>query len=314
MRVTVHPGTDVLLAAGTRLGDARPALADLGCRPELRTAPLAVDGVPVDDDQRCGTRPLLPGATVTVVRAGSDPRGRDDGPGPEGVLAAPRHVAVLGGPDAGRLVAVGHGDRGRTRVDRLDVRWRTTRRGPRVRVRVPRGTRRVPDDAALLRARPARAGRRVGAWRAVRWRDGRALVTPDGAYALRARPALVHGPRSGPAVGPDRPVEAGRLGTPQLATALVPAVASIGLAVALRQPLLALLALVGPLAVLGPALAEARRRRVAQRAAPSEAAADVGAAPGTVPVDPLHPRPADVLLWATVARLAPGADRAGAGA
>ncbi|WP_171468240.1 FtsK/SpoIIIE domain-containing protein [Cellulosimicrobium sp. 72-3] len=314
VRVTVHPGTDVLLAAGTRLGDARPALADLGCRPELRTAPLAVDGVPVDDDQRCGTRPLLPGATVTVVRAGSDPRGRDDGPVPEGVLAAPRHVAVLGGPDAGRLVAVGHGDRGRTRVDRLDVRWRTTRRGPRVRVRVPRGTRRVPDDAALLRARPARAGRRVGSWRAVRWRDGRALVTPDGAYALRARPALVHGPRSGPAVGPDRPVEAGRLGTAQLATALVPAVASIGLAVALRQPLLALLALVGPLAVLGPALAEVRRRRAAQRAAPSGAPPDVGAAPSTVPVDPLHPRPADVLLWATVARLAPGADLAGAGA
>ncbi len=314
MRVTVHPGTDVLLAAGTRLGDVRPALADLGCRPELRTAPLAVDGVPVDDDQRCGTRPLLPGATVTVVRAGSDPRGRDDGPAPEDVLAAPRHVAVLGGPDAGRLVAVGHGDRGRTRVDRLDVRWRTTRRGPRLRVRAPRGTRRVPDDAALLRARPARAGRRVGSWRAVRWRDGRALVTPDGAYALRARPALVHGPRSGPAVGPDRPVEAGRLGTAQLATALVPAVASIGLAVALRQPLLALLALVGPLAVLGPALAEARRRRVAQRAAPPGAPPDVGAVPGTVPVDPLHPRPADVLLWATIARLAPVADLAGAGA
>ncbi|MFD6029473.1 FtsK/SpoIIIE domain-containing protein [Cellulosimicrobium funkei] len=314
VRVTIHPGTDVLLAAGTRLGDARPALADLGCRPELRTAPLAVDGVPVDDDQRCGSRPLLPGATVTVVRAGSAPRCRDAGPVPEDVLAAPRHVAVLGGPDAGRLVAVGHGDRGRTRVDRLDVRWRTTRRGSRVRVRVPRGTRRVPDDAALLRARPARAGRRVGSWRAVRWRDGRALVTPDGAYALRARPALVHGPRSGPAVGPDRPVEAGRLGTAQLATALVPAVASVGLAVALRQPLLALLALVGPLAVLGPAIAEARRRRVAQRAAPPGAPPDVGAAPGTVPVDPLDPRPADVLLWATIARLAPGADLAGAGA
>ncbi|MGW9418951.1 FtsK/SpoIIIE domain-containing protein [Cellulosimicrobium funkei] len=314
VRVTIHPGTDVLLAAGTRLGDARPALADLGCRPELRTAPLAVDGVPVDDDQRCGTRPLLPGATVTVVRAGSAPRGRDDGPVPEDVLAAPRHVAVLGGPDAGRLVAVGHGDRGRTRVDRLDVRWRTTRRGPRVRVRVPRGTRRVPDDAAVLRTRPARAGRRVGSWRAVRWRVGRALVTPDGAYALRARPALVHGPRSGPAVGPDRPTEAGRLGTAQLATALVPAVASVGLAVALRQPLLALLALVGPLAVLGPAIAEARRRRVAQRAAPPGAPPDVGTAPGTVPVDPLDPRPADVLLWATIARLAPGADLARTGA
>jgi DNA segregation ATPase FtsK/SpoIIIE, S-DNA-T family len=307
VRVTVHPGTDVLLAAGTRLGDARPALADLGCRPELRTAPLAVDGVPVDDDQRCGTRPLLPGATVTVARRGPEPRARDDGPPPEHVLAAPRHVAVLGGPDAGRLVAVGHGARGRARVDRLDVRWRTTRRGPRVRVRVPRGTRRVPDDAALLRARPARAGRRVRSWRAVRWRDGRALVTPDGAYALRARPALVHGPRTGPAVAPGRPADPGRLGTTQLATALVPAVASIGLAVALRQPLLALLALVGPLAVLGPALAEAHRRGAAKRAAPPGpgASADVEAVRGTAPVDPLHPRPADVLLWATVARLAP---------
>ncbi|MCR1983698.1 FtsK/SpoIIIE domain-containing protein, partial [Cellulosimicrobium cellulans] len=144
-------------------------------------------------------------------------------------------------------------------------------------------------------------------WRAVRWRDRRALVTPDGAYALRARPALVHGPRTGPAVAPDRPAEPARLGTTQLATALVPAVASIGLAVALRQPLLALLALVGPLAVLGPALAEARRRRAAKRAAPPGpgASADVEAVRGTAPVDPLHPRPADVLLWATVARLAP---------
>ncbi|MCR1983709.1 hypothetical protein NSA53_15850, partial [Cellulosimicrobium cellulans] len=87
VRVTVHPGTDVLLAAGTRLGDARPALADLGCRPELRTAPLAVDGAPVDDDQRCGTRPLLPGATVAVARTGPEPRARDDGPAPEHVLA-----------------------------------------------------------------------------------------------------------------------------------------------------------------------------------------------------------------------------------
>lgn len=313
VRVTVHPGTDVLLAAGTRLGDARPALADLGCRPELRTAPLAVDGVPVDDDQRCGTRPLLPGTTVAVARRGPDPRARDDGPAPEHVLAAPRHVAVLGGPEAGRLVAVGRSARGRARVDRLDVRWRTTRRGPRVRVRVPHGTRRVPDDAALLHARPARAGRRVGSWRAVRWRDGRALVTSDGTYALRARPALVHGPRTGPAVAPGRPADPGRLGTTQLATALVPAVASIGLAVALRQPLLALLALVGPLAVLGPALAEARRRRAAKRAAPPGpgASTDAEAVRGTAPVDPLHPRPADVLLWATVARLAPaGADPA----
>ncbi len=315
MSVTIHPGTDVLLAAGTRLGDARPALADLGCRPELRTAPLAVDGVPVDDDQRCGTRPLLPGATVTVVRAGSAPRGRDDGPVPEDVLAAPRHVAVLGGPDAGRLVAVGHGDRGRTRVDRArrplaHHAARAPSAGPRAARHAPGARRRCPPacapgpgrSAGGLVARDALARRpRPG--------DARRRVRPARAARARARSPVGTGPwvRT-------RPTEAGRLGTAQLATALVPAVASVGLAMALRQPLLALLALVGPLAVLGPALVEARRRRAAQRAAPPGAPPDVGAAPGTVPVDPLDPRPADVLLWATIARLAPDADLAGAGA
>ncbi|MGN7704496.1 FtsK/SpoIIIE domain-containing protein [Cellulosimicrobium sp. 22601] len=314
LRVTVHPATDVLLPAGARLGDVRAGLADLVCRPELRTAALLVDGVPVDDDQRCGTRPLLPGATVALAprgRAGATPAGAAR---PDAVLAAPWHVAVLGGADAGRLVPVGRHEarRGRARVDDLRVRWRSTRRGARVRVRAPRGTRRVPDDAAVLLARPARAGRRVPSWRGVRWREGDALVTRRGAYALRPRPDLVHGPRTGPADPAARDTSPGRPSGSHLAAAAAPAVASLTLAVAFRQPLYALLALAGPLALLVPALVEARRRRAGRR--PGGAPGPASVAPPTsdadrsraaTPVDPLRPRPADALTWATVARIAP---------
>ncbi|KZM79276.1 FtsK/SpoIIIE domain-containing protein, partial [Cellulosimicrobium sp. I38E] len=309
LRVTVHPATDVLLPAGARLGDVRGGLAELVCRPELRTAALLVDGVPVDDDQRCGTRPLLPGATVAVVPAGGRPVA--GAARPDAVLAAPLHVAVLAGGDAGRLVAVPDGA-GRARVDALDVRRRGTPRGTRVRVRVPRGTRRVPDDAAVLVARPAGAGRRLPSWRTVRWRTGDALATPHGVYALRPRPALVHGPRTGPVDPATVDASPGRPSAGHLATAVVPAVASLALAVTFRQPLYALLALAGPLALLGPALVEGRRRRAARRGGRGPApGSDVRRTPGddgaraTTPVDPLRPRPADALTWATLARLAP---------
>lgn len=309
LRVTVHPATDVLLPAGARLGDVRAGLAELVCRPELRTATLLVDGVPVDDDQRCGTRPLLPGATVAVVPAGGRPVA--GAARPDAVLAAPLHVAVLAGGDAGRLVAVPDGT-GRTRVDALDVRRRVTRRGTRVRVRAPRGTRRVPDDAAVLVARPARAGRRVASWRTVRWRTGDALATPHGVYALRPRPVLVHGPRTGPVDPASVDASPGRPSAAHLATAAVPAVASLALAVTFRQPLYALLALAGPLALLVPALVEARRRRAARRGGRGPGpGSDARRSPGdddalaTAPVDPLRPRPADALTWAMLARLAP---------
>ncbi|MFB8228975.1 FtsK/SpoIIIE domain-containing protein [Cellulosimicrobium sp. NPDC055967] len=309
LRVTVHPGTDVLLPPGARLGDVRAGVANLVCRPELRTAALLVDGVPVDDDQRCGTRPLLPGATLAVApHGGSTVTGASR---PDDALAAPLHVAVLAGRDAGRLVAVPEGQ-GRTRVDGLDVHRRVTRRGVRVRVRAPRGSRRVPDDAAVLVARPARAGRRVASWRAVRWRAGDALATPRGVYALRPRPVLVHGPRTGPADPSSVDAERGRPSAGLLATAAAPAVASLALAVTFRQPLYALLALAGPLALLVPALVEARRRRAARRTAQPHRPGPDGAGPpgadvarATTPVDPLRPRPADALTWAVVARLAP---------
>ncbi|WP_159798738.1 hypothetical protein, partial [Puerhibacterium puerhi] len=63
VRVTVHPGEDVLLPAGARLGEVRAELAELLRRPELRHAPLTADGVAVDDDAVAGERPLLPGVT-----------------------------------------------------------------------------------------------------------------------------------------------------------------------------------------------------------------------------------------------------------
>lgn len=320
LRVTVHPAADVLLPAGTRLGDVRASLAALVCRPELRTAALLVDGVPVDDDQRCGTRPLLPGATVAVAplgRGGVAARVER----PDDALAATAHVAVLGGADAGRLVPVGHGEgrRGRIRVDDVDVRWRVTRGGSRVSVRAPHGARRVPDDAAVLSARPARAGRRLAGWRAARWREGEALVSRRGVYALRPRPDLVHGPRTGPVDPASQDESPGRPSTGHLATAAAPVVASLALAVTFRQPLYALLALVGPLGLLVPALVEARRRRAARRSGRGPGPQPVARpAPGgddartTTPVDPLRPRPADALTWATIARLAPATAPRGA--
>lgn len=313
LRVTLHPGTDVLLEVGARLGDLRAGLADVACRPELLTAPLLVDGVPVDDDHRAGARPLLPGATVSTAahRWGEVPRG----PGSRvlDVLAAPWHVAVLTGPDAGRLVPVGvpaGTRRGVVAVDGLAVRWRRTRRGTAVRVRGPRGARRVRrrEGAAVDGSPGARRGRRLGRLRGTAWRERHVVVHDGTAYALRPPPALEHRPRVASATAADAHATAASAPRPwaaHLATALTPAAASLVLAVTFRQPLYALLALVGPLALFVPVLLDARRRRAA-RTTPGGAThgRDDDAAP-TVPPDPLRPRPADALTWAAVAHLAP---------
>ncbi|WP_435736739.1 FtsK/SpoIIIE domain-containing protein [Cellulosimicrobium sp. PMB13] len=354
VRVTLRPGTDVLLDVGVRLGDARQALADLTCRPELLTATLRVDGVRVDDDQRCGTRPLLPGATL----AADDAREGAARPRTVDVLAATWHVAVLSGPRAGRLVPVaprgperpsrpargpwpavppgGHARRAgpgeehaAVAVDALQV-WATrTRRGGAVRVRGPRDAYRVRATDAV-QVGPAGAGtvgsgrrRRLSPRRAARWRDGYVVVHGSSTYALRSRPRLEHAPRvpssDASAATPPNPEPSRRWST-HLTTALTPAVASIALAVTFRQPLYALLALVGPLALLLPVLLDARRRRTAARATTGPTGAGpVGvpgpggahdaaagrAAEGLRPPDPLRPRPADVLTWAAVAHLAP---------
>lgn len=193
VRVTLHPGEDLLLHPGTRLADLRAPLATLVRRPELRYATFAVDGEPLTDDQVVGERPLLPGAVLGVWRP--SPRGAEPAPGPglRSAAARPWLVARVTGPDAGTVVGVS----GPLAVLRA---WVRMRRGGRLAVRRTRG--------------PA-------AWLAPR--------TPP--------------PHSGV----------------HWTLTLLPAAASLSLAVALRQPLLAVFALVG-LVVGLPQLRAARQR------------------------------------------------------
>ncbi|MFC4631591.1 FtsK/SpoIIIE domain-containing protein [Promicromonospora alba] len=193
VRVTLHPGEDLLLRPGTRLADLRAPLATLVRRPELRYATFAVDGEPLADDQVVGERPLLPGAVLGVRRTSPHGAGPAPGPGLPSAAAQPWLVARVTGSDAGTVV----GASGPLAVLRV---WARMRRGGRMAVRRTRGA------AAWImpRTTPPHSG--------VHW-----------------------------------------------TLALLPAAASLSLAAALRQPLLAVFALVG-LAVALPQLRAARQR------------------------------------------------------
>jgi len=97
--LTIAPFDDVEVAEGITVGQLRSHLAAATGRPELRSAPLTVDGSRLDPTQVCGHEPLLAGAIVHV------------GPSrPDAARAAVRaawHVAVSDGPDAGHLVGPG---------------------------------------------------------------------------------------------------------------------------------------------------------------------------------------------------------------
>ncbi|MFI2487693.1 FtsK/SpoIIIE domain-containing protein [Promicromonospora kroppenstedtii] len=195
VRVTLHPGEDVLVRSGARLGDVRAPLAALLRRPELRWATLTADGVRVTDDQVVGERPVLPGV---VLGAGVGMK-EETGPGGaggadhEGGLDAPWLVVRATGPEAGSVV----GARGPWAALRS---WVRLRGGGRLAIRRSRG--------------PA-------AW-----------LTPPPEAAVSGL--------SWPLV-------------------LLPAVASLILATALRQPALAVFALVS-LVVAAPQLRAARQR------------------------------------------------------
>jgi S-DNA-T family DNA segregation ATPase FtsK/SpoIIIE len=193
VRVTLHPGEDLLLRPGTRLADLRAPLASLVRRPELRYATFAVDGDPLTDDQVVGERPLLPGAVLGVRRP--SPRGAEPPPGPglRSAAARPWLVTRVTGPDAGIVVGVS----GPLAVLRA---WVRMRRGGRLAVRRTRG----PAAWLAPRTRPQHSG--------VHW-----------------------------------------------TLTLLPAAASLSLAAALRQPLLAVFALVG-LVVALPQLRATRQR------------------------------------------------------
>lgn len=207
VRVTLHPGEDLLLRPGTRLGALRAPLAALVRRPELRWARLTADGAALSDDHAAGVRPLLPGVVLRVRRSGPDDGGAagsrvDAGPGAG--LAGRWLVVRVTGPAAGTVVGVD------------------------------------------------------GAWAALRtW----VRLRPGGRCAIRRSrgPGTWLGP--GPATAP------GGLSWPLV---LLPAVASLVLAAALRQPVLAVFALVG-LVVAAPQLRAARQRTTPRGSARSAA-------------------------------------------
>ena len=101
MLLTIAPFDDVDVAEGITVAQLRSHLAAATGRPELRSAPLTVDGSRLEPTQVCGHEPLLAGA---IVHSGPSR--------PDAARAAVRaawHLAVTDGPDAGHLVGPGPG-------------------------------------------------------------------------------------------------------------------------------------------------------------------------------------------------------------
>lgn len=265
--VTIHPGQDVHLRTGQALGTLRSAIATATGRPELLDAPLHVGDRPLDDHHVVGQPPLVAGAVLRTAPARPDPAAS--------ALEAPLHLAYLAGPRTGLLHPVVPGATWPSAgaVPGVRARVRTGRRD-RLRVRVrPDGRSRVTLVQRNGRSRRL-AHLRPGRWAV--WKPGAALQVTDPAgrttsrTELRARPSLATVTFGAltrdlldDAVGRAPLAASGTRSTAALlSAALLPAVASIALAVALRNPVFALVALVGPLVVLGPVLARRRRARL----------------------------------------------------
>lgn len=276
--VTIAPAQDVTLRRGRPLAELRPELARCTGRPELAAAALFVGECRLDAHHVAGHPPLVSGAVVSTVSSPRDPA--------EHALAAAAHMAVLSGPGGGKLVALEYGIQQFPTLG-AEVRLRRSRgaagRAGAVRVQVRRGksggssarlqswrywaqlARRPGSGAAGPRldngrGRPHRVHR---CW--VRWAPTSVLWTGQVRGQLRLRPTL-----SDWAIGhlipaltahpaPPEPV-AERAGPPQLA-ALAPALGGLGLALVLRNPLFALMALTTPLMILGPRLVRRLKRR-----------------------------------------------------
>ncbi|MDO8119946.1 FtsK/SpoIIIE domain-containing protein [Isoptericola sp. b490] len=218
MRFTLEPGGDVHVPDGVALGACRPGLVELVGSTALAEAPLSVAGRPLTEDQLAGVAPWVEGSRVAVA-AGTAPA-----PGPlrSGSRAGRWQVAVTAGPDVGSCAAA----RGRV---------------PAVRVGSADGSDLRLTDAAVL-ARHGTLHRVLGRWW---WRERRRWAVP--------RPVRTTGVRvGGCTLVPARPGEDARVPSRGPVWAwLTPAAGGVAMAVALRTPALALLALAALLPMLG---------------------------------------------------------------
>ncbi|NUU16219.1 hypothetical protein HP550_03015 [Cellulomonas humilata] len=218
--------TDVEADVGTALSALRPALARVSGYPGWASTGVrpAVAAAVLDDHHTVGQPPLVEGC---VLRAEPGPRTTVDV-----AVASAWHVAVTAGPDSGGVVAVP-----------VDAAMTVGPAGSCLAVH---------DDtfpAVQVRHRRGRVQLRTGLlWR--RWRTERPRRVGASTVVLRAAPD------SSPGSRPAEPVPAARP-----ATWLTPLVGSVALAVALRQPLLALAGLAVPLVGLGAAGVTRFRRR-----------------------------------------------------
>ncbi|MET0789695.1 MAG: FtsK/SpoIIIE domain-containing protein [Cellulomonas sp.] len=279
--------TDVEADPGTAMTALRPALSRLtgyGGWADTQVQ-VSVDGVVLDDHHLVGQPPLVDGC---VLRVGAGRR-------PAATVAAHAawHVAVVAGPDCGGLLAVPD-------LSTVSIRSSAGTRppavgpddGPVVHEPTPTPVRDdvlVVDDPTLghllVRRRGDRVQVRVDGQ--VRWRRWR----PDRPRRCGASTVVLRG--AGMPDPPMPPAEPGLLGRP--AAWLTPLVGSVALALALRQPLLALAGLAAPLVAVGPAILARIRRRTARDPADgpapapglSRAATDGVDGPGpTSPLDP----------------------------
>ncbi|WP_421734425.1 FtsK/SpoIIIE domain-containing protein [Cellulomonas sp.] len=210
--------TDVEADVGTALSVLRPALARVSGYPGWVSAAVrpAVGAAVLDDHHTVGQPPLVEGC---VLRTEPGPRSAV-----ERAVTSAWHVAVTAGPDSGGVVALP-----------ADAAVTVGPAGSDLAVH---------DDTphvVQVRHRRGRVQVRTGlVWR--RWRPERPRRLGASTVVLRAARG------SAPEGRPAEPVSAARP-----ATWLTPLVGSVALAVALRQPLLALAGLAVPLVGLGAA-------------------------------------------------------------
>jgi DNA segregation ATPase FtsK/SpoIIIE, S-DNA-T family len=235
--LTIAPFDDVEVAEGITVAQLRSHLAAATGRPELRSAPLTVDGSRLEPTQVCGHEPLLAGA---IVHSGPSR--------PDAARAAVRaawHLAVTDGPDAGHLVGPGPGGsivlRGTAPLARRRSRSAPERSGAAAL---------VLGDGLLTEVEVRVRATRL--WTQVRWRTGprrwhpwlpgRDLAVGASRLELRWRPDREPARWRRRRTGGDAP-ERRRARTATTSAALLPLVSSVALAIALRSAALLVIGL-----------------------------------------------------------------------